>query len=434
MSISLYQSSDLQFPILTSIENLQGVAKEAYNEINCLRSLVILEKFQEITNIQAIAVIGSSASGKTTLLKDVRSQFSSSEDISLSKRFITRPVRKGDDLIENQHVSLHEFEEKVISGEIEVSWKRKMEGERVEFYGFEKDRKDKIRIYSANNDFVRGVDEISKTILILGVYAPDELRKERLLSRSPDLTPEELGYRLGDSSQNIIPFCHLLIKNFGPTEESSITDIIALIKIVAQKCLRWGEMRDLGNHRCEHKSRLFEITNHDVLFSNGIIKQFQYVERSPGTRVLVTDGSRILLTKEWREEINGWDYRLPGGKIFETVKEYKEDRSFHQDFGNVAKKAAMKEIFEETGVLLSEKNISFASLSKCGSLIKWDLYYFIANLPPASNLNRRVTDESEMIQPIWFSFADVKSLCLNGAINEERSALFILKFILKGDV
>jgi hypothetical protein len=40
--------------------------------------------------------------------------------------------------------------------------------------------------------------------------------------------------------------------------------------------------------------------------------------------MIITDGSRILITKEWRNEQNGFDYRLPGGKVFDSLREYEE--------------------------------------------------------------------------------------------------------------
>lgn len=51
-------------------------------------------------------------------------------------------------------------------------------------------------------------------------------------------------------------------------------------------------------------------------------KLFEFARRSPGTRLIVRSGDKVLLTKEYRTETGNWDYRLPGGKVFDTLEEY----------------------------------------------------------------------------------------------------------------
>lgn len=55
---------------------------------------------------------------------------------------------------------------------------------------------------------------------------------------------------------------------------------------------------------------------------------FEVAERAPGVRILaeVTGGSEkyIVLTQEKRREAEGYDYRLPGGKVFDSLKEFNE--------------------------------------------------------------------------------------------------------------
>lgn len=447
------ERGEVGFPILKDREGLKGVIQDIYSAIKELPSALILEKFGELTNIQGIALVGSSASGKSTLMKRIRLDLASCKDIAIPTRCITRPHRLGDDTVENKFLSHEEFQSQVDSGDIPIHWVRKMEGRRTECYGFEVTDPQRLAVYSANNDFFRRIQDanesleknsdskqinkriatLSKTMLILGVYAPDVVRRSRLYERSPDLTTSEKEYRIGDSSDGIIPYCHVLINNHGDTESNSLMDVVNLVKSVAVLRVKWGEIRDLGNHRVQFSSRLFDIMNHEVLFSDGVVKTFEYVERSPGVRTLVSDGEAILVTKEWREELGKWDIRLPGGKLFENVNDYKSFKEKKLDSSDVireARNAAHKETLEEAGMNLNIDEFELEHISKCGASVHWDLFYFSVRVDKRVSERRSVvTSENEMILNLWLSYAEVEKLCLTGTVSEDRTSNFLLKFL-----
>ena len=86
----------------------------------------------------------------------VRAAIEQNDDLkkmfSIPKRVITRPPRLHDNLVENSFVgSREEFDAKVQDGSITTRWERKMEGDRIEKYGFEKSEDGHIPIFSANN-------------------------------------------------------------------------------------------------------------------------------------------------------------------------------------------------------------------------------------------------------------------------------------------
>jgi len=62
-------------------------------------------------------------------------------------------------------------------------------------------------------------------------------------------------------------------------------------------------------------------------------------------RLIICDGDKILLTKEYRSEVDTVDYRLPGGKVFDTLIEYNKHKS---DIENHALIAVQRECEEET--------------------------------------------------------------------------------------
>jgi 8-oxo-dGTP pyrophosphatase MutT (NUDIX family) len=86
---------------------------------------------------------------------------------------------------------------------------------------------------------------------------------------------------------------------------------------------------------------------------------WEIARRSPGVRLILRDGDKILLTKEYRKELDAVDYRLPGGKVFDTLEEY---NAYKQDIEKYALRAARRECEEETGLI--PQDISLYSISK----------------------------------------------------------------------
>ena len=182
--------------------------------------------------IRGVVIVGSTCSGKSTLVDAIRE---SSLDVVVPKRVITRPQRQKDNVIENTFRSKEELNNMVKSREIGLHWTRKMEGSREEKYGFLAADPSKFIIYSGNNALYNNKDSarptsIFKDHLYVGIYAPDDLRQKRLLDRSPDMSEAEMLYRLNDSSENILPHCHLIVKNFDEFECQSRDDLLILIE------------------------------------------------------------------------------------------------------------------------------------------------------------------------------------------------------------
>lgn len=152
-------------------------------------------------------------------------------------------------------------------------------------------------------------------------------------------------------------------------------------------------------------------------------KTFEIARRSPGVRALIVNNNKILLSREFRIEIDDYDYRLPGGKVFDTLNEY----SVHakENLIEYAKKAVVKECFEEVG--LNIKNPQLLKISKAGATIVWDLYYFLV-LDFTQDVQH--LEEGEDISFDWYTFEQVKDFCLNNQIQEDRSVAVILKYLI----
>ena len=107
---------------------------------------------------------------------------------------------------------------------------------------------------------------------------------------------------------------------------------------------------------------------------DGKIKLFENARRPPGVRLIFERDNKILLTREFRGEHDGYDYRLPGGKVFDTIEEY---RSFDGDILDAARDAALIESKEECGIIVTREHLELLKVSHCGATMEWDLYYFI---------------------------------------------------------
>jgi len=171
------------------------------------------------------------------------------------------------------------------------------------------------------------------------------------------------------------------------------------------------------------KGKIIEVVQKEVT-QNGKIQNFELARRSPGVRLIISHDNKILLTKEFRHETNNYDYRLPGGKVYDSLDVYNKAIESNIDITEAAKKAAVKEAREEAGVEV--KDISFAYRSICGATIIWDLFYFVVT---DFVQKEQQLEEGEDIQIELVDKEKAKEMCLNGMIREDRSALVLLRYL-----
>jgi ADP-ribose pyrophosphatase len=175
-----------------------------------------------------------------------------------------------------------------------------------------------------------------------------------------------------------------------------------------------------------YSGKTFEIVHRDLKLKDRTIT-LEVARRSPGIRLIIAKNGKILLTKEYRHELKAYDYRLPGGKVFDSLKEY--SKNIGSNMMKHAISAAKKECIEETGLIV--KNIKHFQTSKAGLTVDWTLYYFIVD-KFAENPGGQQLEHGEDIKPEWKTFSEAKKLCLNGKMSEDRSVGVLLRFLLKG--
>lgn len=181
----------------------------------------------------------------------------------------------------------------------------------------------------------------------------------------------------------------------------------------------------------KYKGRLFEVVSEPVEI-DGKTFQFEKVRRSPGVRLIIRDGQgNILLTREFRRELSKFDYRLPGGKVFDSLDEFNQFKKENGDIIEKAKHAAIKESQEETG--FTPDTIEYYSTSKLGATVEWDLHYFIASVDKSKQSEQQL-EIGEDIEAIWFSEEEIKELILESdKFSEERSIATLVRFLYHPD-
>ncbi|MFS8160251.1 MAG: NUDIX hydrolase, partial [Candidatus Roizmanbacteria bacterium] len=125
-----------------------------------------------------------------------------------------------------------------------------------------------------------------------------------------------------------------------------------------------------------YQGRIIEVVEEKVTLGDREVT-FEFARRSPGTRMIIqTSDGNFLITREKRREVSDkWDYRLPGGKVFDTLTEYNKAIENGDDLAEQARKGCVIEAREEVGI--EPENMDLFHISKAGATVVWDLYYFV---------------------------------------------------------
>lgn len=152
------------------------------------------------------------------------------------------------------------------------------------------------------------------------------------------------------------------------------------------------------------------------------------VRRPPGIRALIINNdNQILLSKEFRYELNDWDYRLPGGKVFDSLDDYKKSLINDTVMEQVLKTVS-KEVLEEVGLIVSNPKLLKVSLDGAGVI--WDLYYFEIKDYKISDNGPQLEDNEIINGYEWCDFSEIITMCQNNKIHEDRTVGVLLTYIL----
>jgi ADP-ribose pyrophosphatase len=154
---------------------------------------------------------------------------------------------------------------------------------------------------------------------------------------------------------------------------------------------------------------------------------FEKATRPPGTRTIIYNQTtgQILLNREFRTEINDYDYRLPGGKVRDRLEDWEQIQS-NPNLNDHIVKAAKKEVQEESGIKINSLDLFTVSTSG-GPTIEWTLYYLVTT--DFSEIGHQDLEKGEEITSVWMDIKDVTNICLSGKMKEGRSAAALLQYL-----
>lgn len=180
-----------------------------------------------------------------------------------------------------------------------------------------------------------------------------------------------------------------------------------------------------NSERIFSKGKLFAI----VHFEQDDGRTFEVARRAPGVRLIIHDGAagKVLLTKEYRRELDAWDYRLPGGKVFDSLDEFEAFRQSGNDILEAAKVKAIEEAQQEAGVEVAK--LEFFKKSVLGATVEWDLYVFEATEWRISVEGQELEVGEKIEADNWVTYDEARTMALNGTMAEERIALILLQWL-----
>lgn len=173
--------------------------------------------------------------------------------------------------------------------------------------------------------------------------------------------------------------------------------------------------------------KLFEVEQ--VPQSDGRV--FEVARRAPGVRLIIPDRANktVLLTKEFRKELNDWDFRLPGGKVFDTLAEYQAFRESGEDIIAAATAKAKAEAHEEAGV--DVRKLELFRKSTLGATVEWDLFVFEVLDWQMVPSGQKLEDGEQIEADNWLTYAEAQRMIFEGHLQEDRIALILLQWLHK---
>lgn len=179
------------------------------------------------------------------------------------------------------------------------------------------------------------------------------------------------------------------------------------------------------NEEIYAKGKIFEL----VQLQQPDGRMFEIARRAPGVRIIIADkaNKKVLLTREFRHELGDYDYRLPGGKVFDTLDEFAAFRASGEDIVEAAKMQAINEAQQEAGVEIAE--LELYKKSVLGATVEWDLYVFEAGDWRLSVQGQELEVGEKIEADNWVHYDEARRMILEGKMQEERIALVLLQWL-----
>jgi 8-oxo-dGTP pyrophosphatase MutT (NUDIX family) len=180
-----------------------------------------------------------------------------------------------------------------------------------------------------------------------------------------------------------------------------------------------SELEMKPNFLIAYRGKMFEI----VTWEGKPGVTFEAAARAPGVRLIIEtekDGMKaLLMTREVRREAGGFDFRLPGGKVFDSLDALDQHRASGDTIFTVAEIAAKKEGQEEAGI--SGGEYTHVGVATAGASVEWDLHYYIVK---NCQFGEQELEEQEQgdIETVVLTAEEIYQKLAKREIKEGRSA------------
>ncbi len=177
--------------------------------------------------------------------------------------------------------------------------------------------------------------------------------------------------------------------------------------------------------------------NWETIFQGNLIgiekhqeKWYEKAFRAPWVRLIITNNeNKFIITKEFRSELQAFDYRFPWGKVFDTLREYEEVREDSKILEEAALKAAQVEAKEEAGIDEIE-NLEILTKSTLGATMEWDIYYVTGKIKKQSTQNLGWDEQVHGIEILYCNKEKIFKMIKDGSFKEDRSIGIFVKHFL----
>ncbi len=189
-------------------------------------------------NPHYIAVVGESCSGKTYLTQKAMQEAGVAEVCDPATRALERDWRPGDSYAENRMWSVDPTHDvpAVRRNGYTIETVKPAANKSVEMYYFDITNSDKVPVIPANLGFIQRPNNVFPFIvpetIVIGVFAPQEVREQRLGSRNPELfksRPEDASHRLSDLSKLVLERSHFVLHNYEDNEKGAPAAMAGLL-------------------------------------------------------------------------------------------------------------------------------------------------------------------------------------------------------------
>ncbi len=161
---------------------------------------------------------------------------------------------------------------------------------------------------------------------------------------------------------------------------------------------------------------------------------YEIARRSPGVRmIIVTPDNKFLISREKRDYLEkGLDYRLPGGKVVDTLEDYlvlleKLEHGLDDgDLTSTVQGAVIKEAKEEVGITV--RNPELLHIATAGGTIEWDLWYWLVKDFDRGEQELEHDEEIEIVEMTPFQVAE---LVIAKEFSEDRSRVVLMDYLIK---